>query len=46
MELLKSLFEDFGRALTNPLDRTFETPLHVIEAMWQVRWANEWVAAE
>jgi hypothetical protein len=46
MELLKSLFEDFGRVLTDPYEPTFDTPLHVIEAMWQVRWSNEWVPAE
>jgi hypothetical protein len=46
MELLKSLFEDFGRALTDPYEPTFDTPLHVVEAMWQVRWGNEWVPAE
>jgi len=46
MELLKSLFEDFGRALTDPYESSFETPIHVLEAMWQVRWGNEWVPAE
>jgi hypothetical protein len=46
MELLKSLFEDFGRVLTAPYDNTFDTPLNVVEAMWQVRWGNEWVPAE
>jgi hypothetical protein len=46
MELLKSLFEDFGRALTDPYEPTFDTPLHVIEAMWQVRWGSEWVPTE
>ena len=46
MELLKSLFEDFGRVLTAPYDNTFDTPLSIVEAMWQVRWANEWVPAE
>jgi hypothetical protein len=46
MELLQSLFEDFGRVLTAPHDNTFETPLYVLEDMWQVRWGNEWIPAE
>lgn len=46
MELLKSLFEDFGRVLTNPANNAMDTPIHVLEAMWQVRWSNEWVPAE
>ena len=46
MELLNSLFEDFGRVLTAPYDNTFDTPIHVLEAMWQVRWGIEWVPAE
>ena len=46
MELLKSLFEDFGRVLTAPYDSLCDTPIHVLEDMWQVRWGNEWVPAE
>lgn len=46
MELLKSLFEDFGRVFTEPDNPAMDTPIHVIEAMWQVRWSNEWVPAE
>jgi hypothetical protein len=46
MELLQSLFEDFGRVLTAPHDNTFDTPIHVLEDMWQVRWSSEWVPAE
>jgi len=46
MELLKSLFEDFGRVMTAPYDNTFDTPLHVLEDMWQVRWGSEWIPAE
>ena len=46
MELLKSLFEDFGRVLTAPYDTTFDTPTSTLEAMWLVRWGNNWVTVE
>jgi hypothetical protein len=46
MELLNSLFEDFGRALTAPYDSLCDTPIHVLEDMWQVRWGNEWVSVK
>ena len=46
MELLRSLFEDFGRVMTAPYDNTFDTPIHVLEDMWQVRWGSEWIRAE
>ena len=49
MEILKSLFEDFSKsfgATPSEVEQTFGTPLDVVEAMWQVKWANEWVPAE
>jgi hypothetical protein len=48
MELLSSLFKDFGEIFNPQTQATdaFDTPLHVIEAMWQVKWGNEWIFAE
>lgn len=48
MELLSSLFRDFGEIFNPQTQATdaFNTPLDVIEAMWQVKWGNEWVSAE
>jgi hypothetical protein len=48
MEILKSLFKDFGLTFSSPeqFHEVFDTPLDVVEAMWQVRWGNKWVPAE
>ena len=48
MELLSSLFRDFGEIFNPQTQATdaFNTPLDVIESMWQVKWGNEWVSAE
>jgi RIO-like serine/threonine protein kinase len=46
MEILKNLFDDFGKVFSENADPIYDTPLHVIEAMWQVKWANEWVPVE
>ena len=48
MELLSSLFRDFGEIFNPQTQATdaFNTPLDVIESMWQVKWGNEWVPAE
>lgn len=45
MEILNSLFKSFGESFA-PKESGFDTPLHIVEAMWQVKWGNEWVPAE
>jgi hypothetical protein len=43
MEILKSLFDDFAEVFTKNPAQAFDTPLNVVEAMWQVKWGNKWV---
>lgn len=45
IELLQSMFEDFGKSIQEQQKHSeaYDTPLHVIEAMWQVKWGDEWV---
>ena len=45
MELLSSLFRDFGE-IFNENSPAFDTPTSTLEAMWLVRWGNDWVTAE
>jgi hypothetical protein len=49
MELLRAVFEEFDKAFKaspSEIERTLDTPLDVVEAMWQVKWGDEWVPTE
>ena len=45
MEILKNMFEEFGKVFANPSPNmtAYDTPLEVLEAMWQVKWGHDWV---
>jgi hypothetical protein len=46
MEILKNMFEDFGKIFNDNSAAVYDTPIDVLEAMWQVKWSNEWIPAE
>jgi len=45
MELLRDMFEDFGKVFTEA-SPTFDTPIATLEAMWLAKWGNNWVTSE
>jgi len=46
MEILRDMFEDFGKVFNENTAAAYDTPISVLEAMWLAKWGNNWVISE
>jgi hypothetical protein len=46
MELLRDMFNDFGRVFNDNTAAAYDSPITVLEAMWLAKWGNNWVTVE